>query len=385
MKRVLLLTTCLFVGVCLSRSFAQADSCHLRISILTCSPGDELYSLFGHTALRIIDSSRQTDVVYNWGTFNFEEPNFYTKFIRGQLLYYAAADKLSDFLYEYEVTGRNVHEQELKVSCADKQRIADAVDFNMQGDNRFYKYDFLFDNCTTRVRDIVLNPLKNVAVKSDLVPPGTTFRNMIHGYLDRGNQPWSKLGIDILLGSVIDRPATLSEAMFLPEYLMKALDSASLGSGSIVLSNKPIVVAERKDDLSRVYVPLIWTGGICILIFLLSLSKNNAAKKITRIIDGLLLYITGLLGLLLLFMWFGTDHDACARNYNLLWTLPTNIVAVFFLSRRPAWLSGYFFFAAIVTAILLIGWFWLPQEFNIALSPFVLLLLNRYVHMAKQA
>ncbi|NDA64980.1 MAG: DUF4105 domain-containing protein, partial [Chitinophagia bacterium] len=118
--------------------------------------GQELYSLFGHTALRIIDSTNHTDIVYNWGTFDFDEPNFYVNFMRGQLNYFISAWNFPDFMYEYEQEQRNVYEQKLMLSCLDKQKIVAATLINMQGSNRYYKYDFLLDNCTNRVRDIIL-------------------------------------------------------------------------------------------------------------------------------------------------------------------------------------------------------------------------------------
>src|SRR5207237_648325 len=130
-------------------------TCSLRITVLTCSPGQDLYSIFGHNALRITDSSKGTDVIYNWGTFDFNEPNFYLKFMRGKLLYFLSPDKLEDFMYEYQYEGRSVNEQVLDISCEEKMKIKQLVDINMTGDNRFYKYDFLYDNCTTRIRDIV--------------------------------------------------------------------------------------------------------------------------------------------------------------------------------------------------------------------------------------
>lgn len=383
MKKIFIVIICCIISIVSVKSYAQKDSCHVRISVITCAPGNELYSLFGHTALRIIDSSSNSDVVYNWGTFNFEEPNFYLKFIKGQLLYYAAADKLEDFLYEYQVTQRSVYEQELNITCTEKQKIIDAVAFNMLGNNKYYKYDFLFDNCTTRIRDIILNQLNQVSLKNNLVPSGTTFRNMLYGYLDRGGQPWSKLGIDILLGSEIDKPANLNQSMFLPEYLMKGLDSASAQSAPLVEHNKVILTATPSEENTGVYTPLAYFGIVCLILFWMGTLKNKTAIKITGFLDALLLYITGLMGILLLFMWFGTDHKACSYNYNLLWALPTNLIVAFFMGKRPAWLKKYFLIAAIITALLLIGWFWLPQEFNIALAPLVLLLLNRYIQLAK--
>ena len=360
----------------------NTDSCHARISVITCAPGQELYSLFGHTALRIIDSTHNTDIVYNWGTFSFDEPNFYVKFMRGQLLYFVSAWTFPEFMYEYQQEGRSVYEQTLNLHCPDKQKIIDAVMLNMQGDNRFYKYDFLLDNCTTRIRDIVLKQLPQTNFTKRTVDTGTTARNMIHYYLDRGGQPWSKLGIDILLGSKLDAPVSNMQAMFLPEFYMQAMDNAENNGMPVCEKNRTILSALPQAKQSGQYTPLIIIGFICLMIYLLSISKSAAAKKITAFIDVFLLCITGLLGILLLFMWFGTDHTVCKTNYNLAWALPTNFIAGFFYFKRPSWLKKYFMLVAILSAILMAGWFWLPQQMNIALAPFAILMMLRYFKLA---
>ena len=365
------------------RSVAQGDSaCGLRISVLTCSPGNELYSIFGHSALRITDTARGTDIIYNWGTFDFDEPDFYTKFMRGKLLYYLSPDRLREFLYVYQYEGRSVFEQVLDISCAEKQRISKAVTLNMQGDNRYYKYDFLFDNCTTRIRDILQQNIGNLSVHAQIVPEGTTFRNMLYAYLDRGGQAWSKLGIDILLGSRIDREVTNDEAQFLPEYLMMAVDSSMAGGHPTVGKKNMLISANGATDPSGLYTPLIYTGLFALVLVLISLVKSGWAATITRFADSLLLYLTGLLGILLLFMWFFTDHGACADNYNLLWALPFNIFAAFSLWKQHSWVKMYFKLAAVISAVILLTWALLPQQLNIALIPIILLMLYRYVKLS---
>ncbi|MEP6512548.1 MAG: DUF4105 domain-containing protein, partial [Parafilimonas sp.] len=317
------------------------------------------------------------------GTFDFDTPNFYTKFMRGKLLYFVTTDKPDDFLYIYSAEGRSVYEQVLNLNCNETKQLLQAVAYNMQEDNRFYKYDFLFDNCTTRIRDIVLKSNKNISVTENIVPPGTTFRDMIHYYLDRGSQPWSKLGMDILLGIKTDKPVTNSQAMFLPEYFMKGLNMAD-NKKPVVKQTIPLLPAQPKQEAKRIYTPLIGTGIICVVIFLISLSSANWAKTFTGIADALLFYITGLLGLLILFMWFGTDHIACSNNFNIAWALPTNFIAAFFLGKKPLWVKNYFTIAAIINAILLVAFFWLPQSLNVAVAPVILLMLNRYLNLSMQ-
>ncbi|MBS1746819.1 MAG: DUF4105 domain-containing protein [Bacteroidetes bacterium] len=375
--------TGLFVLFILSiASIAQTNVAHTRISIITCGPGEDLYSLFGHTAIRIVDSSTHSDIVYNWGGFTFDQPNFYLKFLRGQLLYYSSADNYSDFLYEYIYENRSVYEQVLNLDSASKLKIINAINFNMQGENKFYKYNFLLDNCTTRVRDIVFENNKDFIIKDSIVPANTTARDMIHYYLDRGGEPWTKLGIDILLGSRVDWVVSNTEAMFMPEFLMKGLSSSYNDQSPFVIKQNRLLQGEAVQHALGPYLPLIIIGVNCLIIFILSRLKTILARKIISIIDALLLYVTGLLGLLLLFMWFATDHTVCKNNFNLAWAFPLNFFVAFFLIRKPNWLGNYFLIMAVITAVFLGAWFFIPQEINIALLPFVLLLLNRYVALA---
>ncbi len=376
-----------FIGVLFLLIFslslsAQNNIAHTRISVITCGSGEDLYSLFGHTAIRIIDSTKRTDTVYNWGGFTFDEPYFYLKFLRGRLLYFSSADNFPDFLYEYVEEHRSVYEQQLNLDSASKQKIIDAIKFNMQGNNRFYKYDFLLDNCTTRVKNIVLKNVNGTTITYKIVPDKTTSRDLMHFYLERGGQQWTKLGMDILLGSRVDWVVSNDEAMFMPEFFMKGLANSKRGNVSFANNANVLLQGDIPQTDSGTYLPFIILSGICIIVFILSKLEAAWAKTITRIVDSLLLYITGLIGILILFMWFGTDHTVCRNNFNVAWALPFNLPAAFFLIKKPAWLSNYFFIAAVITAVFIAAWFWLPQQLNSALLPVVILLLNRYVTLS---
>lgn len=375
LRRILLLL-CFLTGTFFS--FAQ-DSSRLRISILTCAPGGELYATFGHTAIRVIDSTTQRDIIFNYGTFDFSDPDFYTKFIRGKLLYFLSAEDPTSFAYSYQMDKRSVWEQELNLSPAQKQALFNALLNNMQGDNRYYQYDFLFDNCTTRVSEL-LSKTTGFTVPQPLVPKGTTYRNMLHEYLDKGNQPWSKLGIDLLLGSKIDEPVSIASSMFLPDYLMKGLDSSKplLAKPKTYFLQTPVIEAGNS-----MYMPTLVMSVLLIGIVVLSQWKQEQWSLFFKILDSALFYITGMAGILLLFMWIGTDHKACSNNYNLIWALPTHAIAAFALWKKRQWMHTYFKFSSLVYIIVLASWWFLPQEFNPALFYFVLLLLYRSVMQQK--
>lgn len=359
-------------------SFAQ-DSSRLRISILTCAPGGELYATFGHTAIRVIDSTTQRDIIFNYGTFDFSDPDFYTKFIRGKLLYFLSVDDPASFAYSYQMDNRSVWEQELNLTAKQKKILFDALLNNLEGNNRYYQYDFLFDNCTTRVGEL-LAKTTGFTVPQPLVPKGTTYRNMLHEYLDKGNQPWSKLGIDLLLGSKIDEPVSITSSMFLPDYLMKGLDNSKplLAKPKTYFLQTPVIEAGNS-----MYMPTLVISVLLIGIVLLSQWRQQQWPLFFKILDSALFYITGMAGILLLFMWVGTDHKACSNNYNLIWALPTHTVAAFALWKKRQWMHTYFKLSSLVYIIVLATWWFLPQEFNPALFYFVLLLLYRSVMQQK--
>jgi Domain of unknown function (DUF4105) len=365
-KSIFLILTVLYWSI----SGAQ-DSCQLRISLLTCTPGSELYSIFGHSAIRVIDTSTNTDIVYNYGTFDFGDPSFYSKFIRGKLLYYVSQENFHDFEYEYRMDNRGMDEQVLNLTCQEQHDIQQFLLTNLQGNNKFYKYDFLMDNCTTRLRDII-EQYANKSMVSGTIPEakGMSFRNAIHYYLDMGHMRWSKLGIDLLLGSRIDRKMTNREAMFLPEFLEKSIDrSGSVNDSLVRIKLYPVIKTENTDDDSPMLTPFIVFSIVAMFIFLLGLMHQPVAGKILHITDVILFLLIGLLGCLIMFMWFGTDHRDTGNNFNLLWAWPTHVIAAVLLIFRKKRIPNYFAAYSIVTLLILVTWFFLPQQLNPSILP----------------
>lgn len=354
------------------------DSCHIRISLLTATPGQLLYSTFGHSALRITDSVNNTDVVYNYGTFNFDTPNFYLKFIRGKLPFYLSTDDFDDFMAEYQEDNRGVTEQVLNLTCAEKQNILMLLEVNMMGDNRGYKYDFTFDNCTTRLRDLIEKATDSTVHFGRVLHKKATYRNLIHEYLNYNDKQWSKLGIDILLGSKLDATMTPYQVMFLPDYLMKTLDSTTLDSRPIVRAKHTLFkMNHSKIEKNNLTHPFFLFLCLFVIIAFLSFSKNLFVQKSLASFDGFLFFITALLGILILFMWFGTDHIMCRDNYNLLWAWPTNVFAAFYIHSKKRWPKIYFTVYSIFTIILIAVWALIPQDLNAALIPVIAILIFR--------
>ncbi|TAH03445.1 MAG: DUF4105 domain-containing protein [Sphingobacteriales bacterium] len=352
------------------------DTCALRISLLTCTPGSELYSIFGHSALRVIDQSTGTDIVYNYGTFDFGDPNFYSKFVRGKLLYALDREAFPNFIYGYRLENRGIVEQVVNLSCEKKRDIQRFVENNLREENRYYKYDFLYDNCTTRLRDILQPYTTNI--KPIEMAKGMTFRNGIHSYLNKGQMHWSKLGIDLLLGARIDKKMTNDQAMFLPEFLEAGMDGAGTPNGNIVLEKNTVVTRnEEETSASGWLTPMVLFSMFSLVIIALSFVKRPAIQKGLRVFDRVLFFILGLLGCLFLFMWFGTDHKQTAENYNLFWAWPIHLAVVFILYSGRWWVKRYLSVYMLVMGLLLVLWRWLPQELNPALVPIVSLLIFR--------
>lgn len=380
MKR-LLIALFLFPSII---SSAQTDSCSIRISLLTCTPGQELYSTFGHSAIRVVDSTNNSDLVFNYGTFDFYDPAFYNKFVQGKLLYFVSINSLPSFLEEYEYFKRGVTEQVINLSCAERQKLTAMLFENAKEENKYYRYDFNYDNCTTRLRDMLEKAAGEQMESKNILPePTTTFRNLIHSYLNKGGQQWSKFGIDLLLGSPLDKKVTNREAMFLPDYLMMAFDSSTL-KGIPVVKEKIILLNYFDAYKTRsVITPFIVFGILFLIITILSFIYRSW-NLFFKVFDFMLFLIIGLLGVLILFMWFGTDHAMCKNNYNLLWALPTHLPVALFLFSQKKWISSYFRFNFIYSVVLLVAWFLLPQQFNMALLPVMGIILVRSFFLAKK-
>jgi hypothetical protein len=330
------------------------------------------------------DAAAGTDLVFNYGTFEFG-PDFYTQFIRGKLLYFLSVEQFNDFIYFYTLESRSIHEQAIQLGCAEKQKLYSSLQVNAQEPNRYYRYDFLFDNCTTRAGDIVANNAGASVVFKNILPEKIpTFRDLIHSYLHAGNQYWNKLGIDILLGVKLDRKVSNREAMFLPDYLMKGFDSAFVNNQPLVSPPKTILSMPSPLAGKALFTPFVVFSLLLVAVVAISINKKQWAKKAIGIFDSVFFFVLGLSGLLILFMWFGTDHKVCQDNYNLLWALPTNVVMAFFIHSKKVWATKYFTIVFWLTLLLAVTWFFLPQQMNNALIPILLLIIYRSWMLSKK-
>jgi hypothetical protein len=373
------LIACILLSVA-GKSQAAPDSSRLQISLITCAPGAELYSVFGHTALRIVDSAANTDIIYNYGTFNFDDPDFYSKFVRGKLMYFLSQQSFPDFLYEYAYFKRGVTEQVLQLSASEKKEIQRSLFENVREENRYYKYDFLYDNCATRLRDIIFRTQQENAFEpTAFAESGTTFRDYLHNYLSRAEMQWTALGIDLLLGIGTDKTMTTAECMFLPDYLAQGVSLTVKGPSKLVESDQVHLPNAQDPPVKLPFweTPLFFFSFLSFWVILPAFFKSNGMVLFQSIMDRIIFVLSGLLGLLLLFMWFGTDHQSFANNLNLVWAMPINLLAAFALNRPGKLLKTYFKCYSLLILLMMIAVLLHPGMINVGLYPLILVLSYR--------
>ncbi|GAB3824960.1 Lnb N-terminal periplasmic domain-containing protein [Pontibacter rugosus] len=374
------LTVALLFCLATLPAWAQFDGYQLspqaKISLITCSSGEDLYAVFGHSAVRVNDPVSGLDVIFNYGTFDFNEPNFYLKFARGKLNYKLSAAQFQDFVYSYVQDNRSVYEQELNLNPAQKQQYWDFLTNNYLPENRFYLYDFFFDNCATRIRDGLEAALPNqISFNISSFDEDYSFRNLIDLYLPP--QPWGDFGIDLALGARIDQEATPYQYMFLPDYLAKGFANATIAqdgmAAPLTLERHTIFEREPVPFASGLLTPMVLFWAFFFVVAALTV-LDAVKNRRSRVFDMVFFFILGLLGIVVLLLWTATDHQATAYNFNLLWAIPTHVVVAFYLGSHVLreWVRKYVLFTAALAVIVLLGWPFWPQTYHAAFLPIVL-------------
>jgi uncharacterized protein DUF4105 len=349
-----------------------------QISLITYSPGPELYQAFGHSCIRIRDDSYGMDRMYNFGVFDFETPNFYLKFARGDLLYQltvtAGEEEIQSVVASY---GQGVREVVLNLNLPQKQQLFEALEVNLLPENRYYRYDFVLDNCSTRVRDAFERTIGGPVSEPDIGK--RTFRQMLDPYFER--TPWIQFGVYLLLGSKVDRAVTPREACFLPADLERAVQMSKNGGQNLGPERKELYPADPLPQPWLFPVPIIVTG--CVLWLCLWLVRG---LKHARWVTALFLLLVGGTGLLLAGMAVWSLHWETWANYNLLWLLPTHFVAGIWLlleRKQPLFLRWYLWLGALAACAFLCFSFLLPQKFHPAIYPLIAILAWRCALEAK--
>ncbi len=361
---------------------AQIISESTKISLLTGSPGADLYSTFGHSGIRIKDHLTNLDIVFNYGTFDFSAPNFYLNFVRGQLNYMLAVQQYENFAYSFQYENRSITELDLNLTTEQKRRLFLLLKENYKPENRNYKYDFFYDNCATRIRDIIKTAFGDdfqYNYPDDWVSSKLTFRNLIDLYLTHHH--WSDFGIDIALGLPTDAIARPTDYMFLPDNLERGFEMAMImrnGKMASFTSSK-IILVSRKDIERDVF--FITPGRLMWALFILSVILSIFSlkkKKSIHWFDVMYFSLIGILGWVIFLLWFFTDHLATKNNYNLLWAVPFHFPIFLFWNKISMEIKKwYLWIFGIVYILLLVLWQQVPQFYHFAFIPMILIMLQR--------
>lgn len=358
-----------------------------EVSIITIGPGGELYDKFGHSAFRINDQANGFDIAYNYGTYDFETPNFYTKFAQGKLLYEISDSHFANFYQSYVSQNRWVKEQVLNLNAQQRQDVFNYLQNNVKPENKKYKYDFFYDNCATKIRDVLVEVLgEKLEYDETYINETSTFRELIRDNLIENS--WGSLGIDVCLGAVIDVNATPWQHQFLPDYIFLATKNAKIetenGYEEFVANTYSLYENRPVNTKENFFMSPLFAFGIVGLIIIFITVNDLRNKKRSRYLDTTIFVVTGIVGCFLLFLWFGTDHNATAANYNLLWAFPLSLGIAFAANKKKPrpWLSRYVFFLILIMVLLFIHWITGVQRFSIGFLPLFIALTLRYVFLA---
>ncbi len=382
-----------FTGI--SPLHAQVLSGKAEISLLTGSSGEELYSTFGHSAVRVKDPKINLDLVYNYGTFDFSTPNFYIKFLRGKLDYMLSLQKFSSFKRGFIYENRSITELILDLDSTQKQETFDFLKNNHLPENRYYHYEFFFDNCATRIRDLfqtVLGEQLQYNYPREWTTQPMSFRQLLDVCLTR--QEWSDFGMDIIIGVPTDRIAKPREYMYLPMFLEESTKLAKLTDKNgkekpFVKSAGEIVPSKPVSSNQQRILPHHVTWGFFIVILLLTVLSYHIRQPFIAV-DVVVFTFAGLFGWFIVFLWFFTDHQATKDNINIFWAIPLHVPLIYFIVRKRIRKIWHYWLAICIILITAILFFWsmLPQQMHPALIPvlgalelrLLVLLMTRYVN-----
>ena len=356
-----------------------------NISLITGEPGNALYEKFGHSAIRVYDPVNGIDLFYNYGTFDFDAPGFYPKFLMGKLNYFLSVYEFKRMVYAYKYYNQSLYEQIINLTYREKEAVYNFLNNNYLPENRYYLYEFFFDNCSSRIRDVfeeILGP--SLHFDDNHIGEHKTFRQLLDEFLT--DAKWGDFGIDLIIGRPADVAASSREYMFLPYKLFDAFEYATIDRDS---TKVPMVISTIVVNQS---VVLPWEGGMKVspaiffwtlfAVILLISFFINSGRRVFKYIDFILFLSVSLAGLLIMFLWFATDHISTKDNINLLWTFPVHLVLPYMIlrNRKTVWMKYYLQFWIIFLILFLATWKILPQQLNTVNIPIILTLITRYYY-----
>jgi hypothetical protein len=361
-----------------TKADSKKENEEFKISILSIGEGQSLADAFGHTGIRIIDKKTNSDVVFNFGIYDYNAPNFYSNFVKGRPVYKLGVQNYISFINNYIKQDRYIIEHVINLDKKATQKIINLLVKNLEDPN--YIYDYLRDNCSTRVADLFIKQTEQPQnTKIDILTENS-YRKLIHSKINENS--WGALGIDLCLGAIMDRKISIKETLFLPEKLMQYLDSLIEKDSKSITKN--IIFSPQSSLLYNENLPnplLINSLLSVLLIFITFLNFKKSIWK--KWIDILIYFSSGTLGLLVIYLWFFSNHFASAQNFNFLWAFPFNLIMVYALLREnpPNWAVNFIKLNIILLVLLFIHWATGVQKYNITLLPIFIALLVRYSYL----
>lgn len=356
----------------------------IRISLLTCEAGEEIYSLFGHTAIRYENYTRGIDAVFNYGIFNFNAPNFIFRFALGETDYQLGATSYENFVAEYDYLERDVWQQTLNLRADEKAELVRLLEENYRPENRIYRYNFFYDNCATRPRDLIEKAIDGTLQYADNMTDtdtGVTFRDLLHKYSE--NHPWSRFGMDLCMGSRADEPISRRMMMFVPFYVQDYFNKAEIVDKdgkvrALVSSEEKIVETGKTGPASEGFTPFQATLLLFIIVAAATAYGIRRRKTLWGI-DLVLFPAAGLAGCVLAFLALFSQHPAVSPNYLLLVFHPFHLLCLpWMINRvRKKKRSRYMVANLVVLTLFIMLWAIIPQRFPLAVLPLAVCLLIR--------
>lgn len=361
----------LFSILLFNYSWAQIPylSKEAKVSVLSCGPGSELYSKFGHSAIRVKDPVNRLDIVYNYGVFDFNQPNFYLNFAKGRLDYMLVRHRTADFVNQYRSEGRFIVEQELNLMTEQQNEMLRFLENNAQPENRTYSYHFFFNNCATKIIDVISATSPEVVFEEEFIDDNKSFRELINEELNENS--WGALGINIALGSKIDRLATDDEHRFLPENIQLQLEHSSIANKAFVRTQKELISQTNLNDNNISFSSPLYVFSLILIISLWLVFKSKPIQWWSKS----LYLMAALTGIGILFLWLFTNHDMTQNNYNILWANPLLLTLVCFKKLKAR--TKLIIHKIVIISILLIPIVAISglQAFNYTLYPLITTLL----------
>lgn len=358
----------------------------IRISLLTCAAGEEIYSLYGHTAIRYENFSKGIDIVYNYGVFDFDTPNFALRFALGQTDYQLGKNRFNRFAAAYAFSGRDVYQQVLNLTTDEKLHLVALLEENYRPEKRMYRYNFFYDNCATRPRDMIeqaINGSIHYAENAVSQDKKYSFRDLLHQY--NKEHPWSRFGMDLCVGSEGDKPITFRQMMFVPFYVQDFFRTAHITNKEG--NTRPLVLSEEKIvEAEEVYSPIGITPsqvGWIFFGFILIVTVHGVWKHQSWWgIDLILFTIAGIAGCILTFLALLSEHPAMSPNYLLFVFHPFHLLTLPWVMQnaRRHQISWYLLANGTVLTLFIVLWNVIPQNFPPTVLPLALCLLIRSIN-----